>query len=235
MKKTAVEEYPHTFHIPVMGTGFTVDTPLQIAKYGISSVISLVDDTLIEQMRKFHCEKEGEPYEAITVRQEDARARRITAYLDLLDRLVQRQTQALQAAPFEAGSEITRYYELLPDSPLKEAYADGYTSVEIRLAGRPEPKLAGRFMRPLPAGSRQLPSAALGYAAGGAIRTAVDDRGGTKAADPFFEIRVIPDEKSTAALLSGQRVIVRFSMAPKPLMVQWWRSLLQLLQRRFSI
>ena len=44
----------HSFHIPVMGTGYTVDTPLRVAKYGISSVISLVDDTLVEQMRKFH-------------------------------------------------------------------------------------------------------------------------------------------------------------------------------------
>ena len=26
----------HTFHIPVMGTGFTIDTPLRVAKYGIS-------------------------------------------------------------------------------------------------------------------------------------------------------------------------------------------------------
>ena len=40
----------HTFHIPVMGTGFTIDTPLRVAKYGITTVISLVDDLLIEQM-----------------------------------------------------------------------------------------------------------------------------------------------------------------------------------------
>ena len=43
---------PHSFHIPVMGTGFMIDAPLRVAKYGISSVISLVDDVLIEQMRQ---------------------------------------------------------------------------------------------------------------------------------------------------------------------------------------
>ena len=59
---------PHTFHIPVMGTGFMIDAPLRVAKYGISSVISLVDDVLIEQMRQFHCEQEGEPYEEIAER-----------------------------------------------------------------------------------------------------------------------------------------------------------------------
>ena len=114
----------HSFHIPVLGTGFTIDTPLRVAKYGISSVISLGDDILVEQMRKFHCEKEGEPYEEISGRQEDARARRIEAYLSLLDRLVQKQVEALQASAFEAGSEITRYFELLPDSPLKQTYQE---------------------------------------------------------------------------------------------------------------
>lgn len=115
---------PHSFHIPVMGTGFTIDTALQVARYGISSVISLVDDTLVEQIREFYCQKYHEPYEQITRSDQDFRARRITAYLNLLHRLVGRQVQALQASPFEPDSQITRYYQLLPDCPLKEAYQD---------------------------------------------------------------------------------------------------------------
>ena len=114
----------HTFHIPVMGTGFTIDTPLHVAKYGISSVISLVDDVLIEQMRKFHCHREGEPYEEISSRDEDARARRITAYLNLIDCLVQRQVEALQSSPFQPGSEIMQYYEMLPENLLKQTLQD---------------------------------------------------------------------------------------------------------------
>lgn len=121
---------PHSFHIPVMGTGFTIDTPLRMAKYGVSSVVSLVDDVLIEQMRKFHCERTGEPYEPITDQDDDPRARRITTYLNLLHRLVRRQVKALQASPFEPGSEITRYYELLPDSPLKQVYTDMLTTAD---------------------------------------------------------------------------------------------------------
>lgn len=115
---------PHTFHIPVMGTGFMIDAPLRIAKYGISSVISLVDDVLIEQMRRFHCEREDEPYEEIPGSDPDARAKRITVYLNLLDRLIDRQVEQLQAAPFEPGSEITRYFELLPDGPLAQQYRE---------------------------------------------------------------------------------------------------------------
>jgi len=117
-----IPQSPHTFHIPVMGTGFTIDAPLRIAKYGISTVISLVEDTLIEQMRKFHCEKTGLPYEEIPDRKNDARALRITAYLDLMDNLIKPQVEELQASPFEPDSQITRYFELLPTCPLKQAY-----------------------------------------------------------------------------------------------------------------
>jgi hypothetical protein len=43
----------HSFHVPVMGIAFTIDSPIKLAPYGISSVISLVDDELLEQMRAF--------------------------------------------------------------------------------------------------------------------------------------------------------------------------------------
>lgn len=118
---------PHLFHIPVMGTGFSIDTPLKVAKYGISSAVSLVDDVLIEQMRKFHSEKLGLPYVEIPKSDEDARANRITAYLELLGEVVRGQVGALQASPFESGSEITRYFEMLPDAPLKRSYLEMLT------------------------------------------------------------------------------------------------------------
>jgi hypothetical protein len=117
----------HLFHIPVMGTGFTIDTPLRVAKYGISSVIPLVDDVLIEGVRKFHCKKHGEPYEEISNSNQDARALRITAYLNLVDRLVRQQVVTLQASPFEEGSDIVRYFEMLPETPLKQAYNEMLT------------------------------------------------------------------------------------------------------------
>jgi hypothetical protein len=135
---------PHSFHIPVMGTGFTIDTPLKVARYGISSVISLVDDVLIEQVRKFHCDRLGEPFEPIGAGEDDARARRITAYLNLVDGIVRRQSLALQAAPFEDGSEITRYFRMLPDSPLKTAYEEMLVAPD-----GPEKERRQALLRPL--------------------------------------------------------------------------------------
>lgn len=106
-----------------MGTGFSIDTPVKVAKYGISSVISLVDDCLIEEMRKYYCQVTGEEYVPITKYDEDFRARRIKEYLNLIDRIVQKQFAELKASAFEIGTEITKYFRLLPeDSPLKKLY-----------------------------------------------------------------------------------------------------------------
>ncbi|MDY0038805.1 MAG: hypothetical protein RBS57_00720 [Desulforhabdus sp.] len=114
----------HTFYIPVMGTAFSIESPIKVAKYGISSVISSVDDLLIEKMRKFHCKVAGKDYAPIEKNDHDCRANRITAYLNLLDQIVREQFDKLKNSAFEIGSEITKYFELLSDSsPLKQLYS----------------------------------------------------------------------------------------------------------------
>ena len=113
----------HSFHIPVLGLGFSIDTPLKVARYGISSVVSVVDDELIERMRKFHSEENGLSFQPIKKTDEDYRARRITSYLNLLNQLVNEQVADLKQQAFTPGSDISRYFELLPDfSKAKQAY-----------------------------------------------------------------------------------------------------------------
>jgi len=117
------DSHVHTFHIPVMGLAFSVDTPVKVARFGISSVVSIVDDILIEHMRKQHALERGEAYTPITTKDYDYRARRITEYLNLLQRIVHDQITSLRDSAFEKGSEIVRYFEMLADqSPLKALY-----------------------------------------------------------------------------------------------------------------
>ena len=112
----------HTFHIPVMGTGFTVDTPLKVARFGIASVVSLVDDIFLEQVRKRIALDHDRPFVAIGDYDEDSRARRITAYLNLLQELIAEQFESLRKSSFEDDGEIVRYCELLPDCELRNKY-----------------------------------------------------------------------------------------------------------------
>jgi hypothetical protein len=113
----------HTFHIPVMGLAYTIDSPVKVARYGIASTISIIEDRLIEMMRQYYYPQVGEVYTPITTKVADYRALRITDYLNLVNRMVQQQVEKLKASAFETGSEIIKYFELLPEeSGLKQLY-----------------------------------------------------------------------------------------------------------------
>jgi len=106
----------HSFHIPVLGLGYSIDTPIQVAPYGISSVISLVDDSLTERMREFYCNKFDIPFKKITKEVEDFRAVRITSYLNVVDEIVKRKVAELKNSVSQVGGEFEKYVSLLPDS-----------------------------------------------------------------------------------------------------------------------
>lgn len=114
---------PHTFHIPVMGTGFSIDTPIRVAPFGISSVISLVDDLLLEKIRKYYTSKYGLPYVKIPRGERDSRARRISAYLDNVHEIVCKKMEETRKQPFFRNNDKSKYFELLPEeSFLRKKY-----------------------------------------------------------------------------------------------------------------
>jgi len=114
---------PHTFHIPVMGLAYTIDSPIKVARFGISSVISIVEDRLVEMMRSYYYPTIGQEYIPIGTKEEDYRAKRITDYLDLVNTIVTAQVEKIRKENFEPGSEIVKYFELLPDDcELKKKY-----------------------------------------------------------------------------------------------------------------
>ncbi|MHC5018768.1 MAG: hypothetical protein ACYTGX_01395 [Planctomycetota bacterium] len=112
---------PHTFHIPIMGTGFSIDSAFRVAKYGIT-VCGHSDWLLLEPMRKFHCERLGEPYEEISLKEPNCGVKRIVAWLNLMDRTIDAQIAAMRQAEFAPGTDLTRYFELLPPGKLRDEY-----------------------------------------------------------------------------------------------------------------
>lgn len=113
----------HTFHIPVMGLAFTIDSPVKVARFGIPSVVSITEDKLVESMRRYYYAVIGEKYKPISSRDPDARAKRITDYLNLINKIVNDQVEKLRNSAFKTGSELAKYFEMLPnDSKLKQLY-----------------------------------------------------------------------------------------------------------------
>lgn len=139
---------PHNFSIPVMGTGHSIDSPIRVGPYGINSVISIVDDLLVEKIRKHYCKQYNFEYNNIARNAEDGRARRITAYLDTVQEIVEQKFSVIKNQPFFEKNDKSKYFEMLPDgSGIKEKYDQLMSTEEGSLRDRLSYELS-RLMRP---------------------------------------------------------------------------------------
>ena len=109
----------HKIHIPVMGICYTADTPIRVAHLGITSVISLVDDGLLEEYRMAYAERLGLDLGS----PQTTRIGRIRSYLDFVADEVDRKFTRLCAERFDGGSDKDLYFLMLPlDSRLRVEY-----------------------------------------------------------------------------------------------------------------
>lgn len=115
MQKTLKTNSLHTFHIPVMGLAYTIDSPIRVAQYGISSVISIMDDELIEKMNAFYSKKFDLPYQEISQKISDYRAKRITSYLNTVDKIVTEKFENFKTELSESKAALENYITMLPN------------------------------------------------------------------------------------------------------------------------
>ncbi|MBW8334793.1 MAG: hypothetical protein K0M40_22440 [Prolixibacteraceae bacterium] len=161
---------PHTFHIPVMGLGYSIDSPIKVAHYGISSVISLVDDISMEKMREFYCKKFNLPFQSIPPKTEDHRAKRITAYLNTVQEIVKHKFEGLKNSVSHTEEELDKYIKMLPDfSDLKLKFNQMVNTGQMKqklsdwlsenlVAGEIDVNIMSKLDRDAYAGNEKLPS-----------------------------------------------------------------------------
>jgi len=99
-----------------MGLAFTIDSPIRVAQFGISSVISITDDELIEKMRAFYSKKFSLPYQEITQKCHDYRAERIKHYLNLVDTIVKDKFESFKNDLAENKTTLENYIAMLPNT-----------------------------------------------------------------------------------------------------------------------
>ncbi len=115
-----------------MGTSYTIDSPAKVAHLGISSVISLVDDDLIERMRKVYSKKMGIQYKPIEEKEEDSRAKRITAYLNLIHEVVEdRYSKIKKTLQENSQNALNEIKELFPTAESLKNVSKGSIDVNI--------------------------------------------------------------------------------------------------------
>ncbi|MCE3076201.1 hypothetical protein [Chryseobacterium gwangjuense] len=106
----------HNFHIPVMGLAYTIDSPIRVAQYGISSVVSIIDDEIIEKMKNFYNKKFNLTYSSISTMIDDYRAKRITAYLDMMDDIVNEKFETFKEEISKNKTALKSFVEMLPNT-----------------------------------------------------------------------------------------------------------------------
>lgn len=108
--------------------------------------------------------------------------------------------------------------------------------VDMRIDGWPDTAFSGRISRVLPAGSRRLPSQALGMAVGGRVMNKIDAQSGDEVENEVFEIVIDVDPKHAEGqkLMPGQRVMVRFPLQDQTLLTKAWIYVSQIFQQRLS-
>lgn len=105
----------HSFHIPVMGLAFTIDSPIKVAHYGISSTMAIGEDDLIENMREYYCNLFQIPFVAIGKKELDHRATRITQYLDMVSTIVSTKFELFKKELAESKTTLEKFIALLPN------------------------------------------------------------------------------------------------------------------------
>ena len=98
-----------------MGLAYTIDSPIRVAHYGISSVISIIDDELMEKMNSFYSKKFNLPYQEISKKVQDYRAKRVTSYLNLVDTIVKGKFAKFKKELAESKLALESFIATLPN------------------------------------------------------------------------------------------------------------------------
>ncbi len=148
---------------------------------------------------------------------------------DIPDRYVQQGE--LLGYVLESGRIVVRL--VLPQDNAAEVMART-DSIELRVAGNLKKIYSAQILRQVPSAVDRLPSEVLGVAGGGSISINPMDSSGSKTFENMFQFDLVLEEP-LERLLVGSRVYVRFDLGKEPLAVQWYRSLRQLLLKRFNV
>ena len=127
------------------------------------------------------------------------------------------------------------FKSIVSQNDARQLFAEPFRGLEVRLIGQARESIPVSAYQVLPADQVVLPSAALGWLAGGDVAVDMTDPSGRRTTEPFFEVRAMITASSPVTLLPGRSGRLRCEFAPKPLLTQWLRNLRQLIQKRYQL
>jgi putative peptide zinc metalloprotease protein len=133
------------------------------------------------------------------------------------------------------GSEKALFSAIVSQDEAAGLFSDPIRRIDVRVRGQAGITLKSRSFRVLPGDQRRLPTPALGWTGGGEIKVEDEQRDAATTTEPFFEVVAELPNTTEVSLLHLRGGVARFVLAPRPLALQWWRSLRQLLKKRYRI
>lgn len=125
-----------------------------------------------------------------------------------------------------------RFAAVVPQDEAGSVFARPPEKAEVRLIGDAGRTLAVAAPQVIPFQARRLPSAALGWRGGGQMAVSQADASGLETTEPFF--RVHATLAPAPRLMHGRSGLLRLTLGSEPLLFQWGRRLMQLVQRRYQ-
>jgi len=128
-----------------------------------------------------------------------------------------------------------RFSAVVLQDEAADLFTDQIMKAEVRVFGQGGTNLVVTSYQIIPFQHERLPSAALGWFGGGEVAVSGSDQTGLKAVEPFFQIYANLRPDPDVAFLHGRSGKLRFSLHPRPLLMQWGHKFRQLLQRRYQL
>jgi len=128
-----------------------------------------------------------------------------------------------------------RFSAVVSQDEAADLFVGTIRNAEVRIRGQAGHNLGVGDYRIIPYRQETLPSAALGWMGGGEVPVAIRDETGLKAAEPFFQIYADIPPAPEVGLFHGRSGKLRFTLDPRPLLLQWIHKFRQLIQKRYRI
>ncbi len=131
--------------------------------------------------------------------------------------------------------DVFRFIAVVSQTEASRLFEGSIRRGEVRMPGQAGNVIAVVDQTVIPADRDELPAPALGWRAGGTVPVSAEDTSGTRAAEPFFEVRAVLESSPETTLLQGRSGWLRYTLPPEPLFTQGYRSFRQLLQKRYGL
>ncbi len=130
-----------------------------------------------------------------------------------------------------------RFVAIVAQEEADFLFKQAFKKTELRLAGQADFNVALPQVTIIPYQSQRLPSVALGWLGGGEIAVNTNEPAGDRAKESFYLLRAdIPAvQLHDVTVLHGLSGTLRIQLAPQPLVVQAYRAIKQLVQKRYAL